>query len=207
MEFSETITSLEQFREVMEPPSHFVTDKEVSSLDQHCRGFIARSPFLLIASTDGNGRIDISPKGDAPGFVQVLDDTTLAIPDRKRNHRTDTFLNLLEHPWVGLIFLVPGHRNTLRLRGRAEIVRDREIREAMAVDGQAPELAIGVHLTTGYFHCAKCVIRSNLWEGTSEPAPEDRRLLAETMVTYADLDVSVDDVQTIIEADEAERLY
>jgi predicted pyridoxine 5'-phosphate oxidase superfamily flavin-nucleotide-binding protein len=116
-------------------------------------------------------------------------------------------MNLLEHPWVGLIFLVPGHRNTLRLRGRAEIVRDREIREAMAVDGKAPELAIGVHLTTGYFHCAKCIIRSSLWEDMTEPGAEDRRLMAETMVKHGDLDVSVDDMQAIIEADEAERLY
>ena len=207
MEFRNTIETIEQFREVMAPPSHFVTDKEIDRLDEHCRGFIARSPFVLIASTDGRGKVDISPKGDAPGFVRVLDDTTIAVPDRKGNHRTDTFLNVLEHPWVGLIFLIPGHRNTLRLRGRAEIVRDTEIRESMAVGAKVPDLALGVHLTTGYFHCAKCIIRSKLWKGADAPEADDARLLATTMVEHGDLDVSVDEMQAIIEADEVERLY
>lgn len=207
MEFTDTIATLDEFRQVIDPPSHLVTDKEISSLDRHCRDFIARSPFVLIASTDGNGRIDISPKGDAPGFVRVLDDTTLAVPDRKGNHRTDTFMNLLEHPWIGLIFLIPGHRNTLRLRGRAEIVRDHDLRESMAVDGSVPDLAIGVHLTTAYFHCAKCVVRSNLWGADTTSQPEDHRLLAEAMVAHGELEISVDDMQAIIDADESTRLY
>ncbi len=207
MQFRDTIDTIEQFREVMAPPSHFVTDKEIDRLDEHCRDFIARAPFLLVASTDGDGKVDISPKGDAPGFVQVLDETTLAVPDRKGNHRTDTFLNVLRHPWVGLIFLVPGHRNTLRVRGRAEIVRDTEIRESMAVDGKVPELALCVHVTTGYFHCAKCIIRSKLWSQDGHATSDDERLLATTMVEHGGLDISVDEMQAIIEADEAERLY
>jgi PPOX class probable FMN-dependent enzyme len=204
MRFEDTVQTLDQLREVIAPPSHFVTDKEVDRLDDHCIGFIEQSPFVLIASTDGRGRVDISPKGDAPGFVSILDEKTLAVPDRKGNHRADTFVNVLEHPWVGLIFLVPGHRNTLRVRGRAEIVRDPSVREQMAVGDSVPDLALGVHVTTAYFHCAKCIIRSRLWDAKGD---DDDRLLARAMVEHGNLDVSVDEMDEMIKDDERTRLY
>jgi PPOX class probable FMN-dependent enzyme len=209
MDFAETVTTLEELREVIAPPSDLVTSKEVSELDEHCRNFIARSPFMLIASTDGEGSIDISPKGDPAGFVQVLDDRTLAIPDRPGNHRADTFVNVIRHPFVGLIFLIPGTKNTLRVRGRATIVRDLELRETMAVNGRLPELALVVDVTTAYFHCAKCIIRSRLWsdEQSTSAVGDDDRLLAEAMVKHGELAISVDEMQEIILNDEAERLY
>lgn len=200
---------MEELREVIAPPSDFVTGKEVTEFDEYCRVFIARSPFVLIASSDGEGSIDISPKGDPPGFVQVLDDRTLAIPDRPGNHRADTFLNVVRHPYVGLIFLIPGTKNTLRVRGTATIVRDLTLRESMAVNGRIPELALVVELTTAYFHCAKCVIRSGLWSEanvTASPASDDV-LLAETMVKHGELTISVEQMQQIILNDENERLY
>ena len=186
-----------------------MTAKEVAALDEYCRDFIGRSPFVLIASSDGQGSIDISPKGDPPGFVHVLDDQTLAIPDRPGNHRADTFVNVLRHPYVGLIFLIPGTKNTLRVRGKATIVRDVELRESMAIKGRVPELALVVELTTAYFHCAKCIIRSDLWSGgnvTADPASDDV-LLAETMVKHGELAISVDEMQEIILDDEDQRLY
>lgn len=209
MHFADTVTTLDELREVIAPPSDLVTAKEVRTFDEYCRGFIARSPFVLIASSDGNGSIDISPKGDPAGFVRVLDDRTLAIPDRPGNHRADTFVNVVQHPYVGLIFLIPGTKNTLRVRGKATIVRDIELRESMAVKGRVPELALVVELTTAYFHCAKCIIRSDLWSGanvTSDGASDDV-LLAETMVKHGELDISVDEMQQIIVDDEAQRLY
>jgi PPOX class probable FMN-dependent enzyme len=209
MDFAETVTTLEELREVIAPPSDLVTSKEVSELDEHCRNFIARSPFMLIASTDGEGSIDISPKGDPAGFVRVLDDRTLAIPDRPGNHRADTFVNVIRHPFVGLIFLIPGTKNTLRVRGRATIVRDLELRDTMAVNGRLPELALVVDVTTAYFHCAKCIIRSRLWsdEQSTSAVGDDDRLLAEAMVKHGELAISVDEMQEIILNDEAERLY
>ena len=207
MEFRDRIETLEQFREVMRPPSRMVTDKEFDTFDDECREFIARSPFVLVSSTDGYGKIDISPKGDAPGFVRVLDERTLVIPDRFGNHRTDTFLNVLEHPYVGLIFLVPGHKNTLRVRGQAEIVRDLDVRERLSANGSVPELVLAVHLTTGYFHCGKCIIRSELWEREREHRSADDRLLARAMVRHGHLDLSVDAMQEIIVDDERTRLY
>jgi PPOX class probable FMN-dependent enzyme len=209
MDFAETVTTLEELREVIAPPSDLVTSKEVSELDEHCRNFIARSPFILIASTDGEGSIDISPKGYPAGFVRVLDDRTLAIPDRPGNHRADTFVNVIRHPFVGLIFLIPGTKNTLRVRGRATIVRDLELRETMAVNSRLPELALVVDVTTAYFHCAKCIIRSRLWsdEQSTSAIGGDDRLLAEAMVKHGELAISVDEMQEIILNDEAERLY
>jgi PPOX class probable FMN-dependent enzyme len=209
MQFEDTITTLDELREVIEPPSEFVTAKEVGAFDEYCRDFIARSPFVLIASSDGQGSIDISPKGDPPGFVQVLDDRTLAIPDRPGNHRADTFVNVVLHPYVGLIFLIPGTKNTLRVRGKATIVRDLKVRESMAIKGQIPELALVVELTTAYFHCAKCIIRSKLWSGENitADAASDHVLLAETMVKHGGLDISVDEMQNIIINDEEHRLY
>ncbi len=209
MHFEDTVTTLDDLREVLEPPSELVTAKEVSKLDDYCRDFIARSPFVLIASSDGEGSIDISPKGDPPGFVQILDDRTLAIPDRLGNHRADTFVNVVRHPYVGLIFMIPGTKNTLRVRGRAKIVRDVELRESMAVDGKVPDLALVVEMTTAFFHCAKCIIRSKLWsgaDGTFDQGTNDR-LLAETMVKHGELPITVEEMQEIILYDEAERLY
>jgi PPOX class probable FMN-dependent enzyme len=179
------------------------------AFDDYCRDFIARSPFVLIASSDGEGSIDISPKGDPPGLVQVLDDRTLAIPDRLGNHRADTFVNVVRHPFVGLIFLIPGKKNTLRIRGRATIIRDLTLRESMAVKGQLPKLALVVELTTASFHCEKCIIRSGLWTGvdaTASPASDDV-LLAKTMVKHGEPTQSVDEMQQIILNDEDQRLY
>jgi len=208
MDFKESITTLDELREVIAPPSDFVTAKEVSRFDDYCRDFISRSPFVLIASSDGEGSIDISPKGDPPGFVQVLDDRTLAIPDRLGNHRADTFVNVVRHPYVGLIFMIPGTKNTLRVRGRAAIVRDEELRASMEVKGRVPDLALVVELTTAYFHCAKCIIRSGLWSAdpVADPGTDDL-LLAETMVKHGELPITVDQMQEIILNDEAERLY
>lgn len=209
MEFSDTITTLEDLREVIAAPSELVTAKETSVLDDHCRDFIARSPFIIVASSDGRGRVDTSPKGDPPGFVRVLDDSTLAIPERPGNHRADTFVNVVEHPYVGVIFMIPGTRNTLRVRGRARIVRDAELRSSMELNGKVPELALVVEVTAAFFHCAKCILRSKLWSAEQEAANagRDDRLLAETMVEHGGLPLSVDEMQEIIDDDEARRMY
>jgi PPOX class probable FMN-dependent enzyme len=209
MEFTDTITTLNELRNVIAPPSDLVVAKETTEFDEYCRDFIARSPFVLIASTDGAGSIDISPKGDPPGFVRVLDDRTLAIPDRPGNHRADTFVNVVSHPFVGLIFLIPGTKNTLRVRGRATIVRDQELRASMAMKGRIPELVLVVELTTAYFHCAKCIIRSELWSkgGPVVDQGSGDLLMAEAMVKHGKLPISVDEMQEIILTDEVDRLY
>jgi PPOX class probable FMN-dependent enzyme len=137
--------------------------KQLLRLEKHSRAFIALSPFLVIASTDPDGRVDASPKGDAPGFVHVIDDRTLLIPDRVGNNRIDTISNLLECPGVGLIFFVPGLRETLRVNGRARITTDPALLEACAVNGKLPRSGFLVVADEVYFHCGKALIRSDLW--------------------------------------------
>lgn len=121
IEFSETITTIEELREIIGYPSDRVRKIEVPRLDRHCKVFIGKSPFVLVASSDRDGNIDISPKGDPPGFVKILDDNTIVIPDRPGNRRADTFTNILENSKVGLIFLIPGAGMTLRVKGTAQI--------------------------------------------------------------------------------------
>ena len=153
----------ERLREAYGAPSERSLKKQLSRLDKHCRDFIARSPFLVIASSDPSGRCDASPKGDAPGFVQVLDDETLVIPDRLGNNRVDTLGNLTVWPGVGLIFFVPGINETLRVNGRARITMDPALLEPLAVNGKVPRSGILVSAEEVYFHCGKALIRSDLW--------------------------------------------
>ena len=159
----DTIEQVEQLRESYGSPGERALKKQLSRLDKHCRDFIARSPFLVIASADPSGRCDASPKGDAPGFVQVIDDTTLLIPDRLGNNRIDTLANLLARPGIGLIFFGPGINETLRVNGRACITTDPALLEPLAVDGKVPRSAILVTAEEIYFHCGKALIRSDLW--------------------------------------------
>jgi hypothetical protein len=162
--FSEAITTELDLRKIIGPANRWFTSKILDRLDRQCQDFIAASPFVVVGSTDPSGFVDLSPKGDRAGFVRFLDDTTLAIPDRRGNRRADTFHNVLRNPGVGLIFLVPGQRETLRVTGRAIIVRDKNIRRAMVENGRIPDLAMIVGVEKAFFHCGKCVTRSALWK-------------------------------------------
>jgi len=205
--FTDTITTESQLRQVLGQPSAMVSAKLISSLDVHCRAFIARSPFLLIASADGQGKVDVSPKGDPAGFVHVLDDHTLAIPERLGNRLADTFLNILQRPRVGLLFVIPGKAETLRASGTAQIVRDSWLLEQMAVGGKSPALATVVTIDRVFFHCAKCVIRSHLWVKDQWPSQDGLATLAQAVKDHAKLAASVDVVQAGIDDSYRDRLY
>ena len=208
MKFNNVVRSEEELRELMgDPVAPPVVEKTMSSLDKHCTAFISRAPFVLISSCDSKGRMDISPKGDPAGFVKVLDSTTLAIPDRPGNQRFDTFKNLFESPRIGLIFLVPGKKETLRISGRSEVVRDTELLESMAINHRAPALAIAVHVEEAFFHCAKCIIRSRLWKPDHWPSVEGLPTLAETMKDAASIPAPLEAVEQLIKDDEEGRLY
>lgn len=164
MKFAETITDLAELRALVGEPSELARKKELDHLDAHCRQFIAHAPFLLLGTADATGRCDVSPKGDAPGFVQVLDEHHLVIPDRPGNKRIDGMRNILENPHVGVIFLVPNKEETLRVNGRATITRDPELLARMEVGGKRPLLAIGVEVEEVFMHCAKAFKRASLWQ-------------------------------------------
>jgi hypothetical protein len=153
-------------REVV-PPSGISADKVLDHLDEHCRRFIAHSPFALIATSDAAGRADVSPKGDPAGFIEVLDDRTLAIPDRPGNGRIDTFLNVVQRPSVGLLLLVPGILETCRISGRGAVTQDPELLDRMRVRGKCPKLALVVQVEEAFVHCGKAVRRGGLWDSSS----------------------------------------
>ncbi len=163
------VTSREALRAHYQPAHDVALKKELASLDGHCRNFIARSPFVLIGSSDAAGNADVTPKGDRPGFVAILDDTTLAIPDRPGNNRLDTLENFIVNPAVGLLFLIPGMNETLRVNGTARITLDATLRERLAVEGRPPLSVIVVSIRSAYMHCAKAFMRSELWKPETWP--------------------------------------
>ncbi len=205
--FDEFVTSLDEVSAVMGKPSQRVLQKVSDHVDDFCRGFIAKSPFLVIGSLGTEGHFELSPKGDPAGFVKVLDDKHLAIPDRPGNRRIDTFRNVLQNPKVGLIFLIPGKPETLRIGGEARIVRDQGLRESMAVAGRLPDFAMVVYVERVFMHCPKCMLRSKLWQPEAWPDQAGTPSLAEMMVKYAELEITTGEMQAIIDKDRRERLY
>jgi PPOX class probable FMN-dependent enzyme len=169
----EVISSEADLRARFRAPSELAIRKQQDYLDGNCRRFIALSPFLCLA-TAGEGGIDNSPRGDAPGFVEVQDDRTLLIPDRPGNNRLDSLANIIRNPQVGLLFLIPGVTETLRVNGRARIVTRPQMLERFAVNGRAPAVVILVETEEVFLHCSKALIRSRLWQ---EDAKVDRKVL------------------------------
>jgi PPOX class probable FMN-dependent enzyme len=164
------IETVEQLRAVIGELNPVVQVKLMTELDEYARDFIGRSPFLVLSTSDAQGHQDVSPKGDAPGFVAVENPTTLLIPDRKGNRLIFGLQNILSHPRVGLLFMVPGTGETLRVNGRAELIDAPETLERLSTRGQPALLAIRVTIDECFFHCAKAFIRAQLWKPETWPA-------------------------------------
>jgi len=158
------ITDAAALRDFFGPTSLLVQRKQLARLDRHCRRFIELSPFLVLATADSQGRVDASPRGDAPGFVLVRDDSTLLLPDRPGNNRVDSFGNVIANPGVGLVFFVPGIEETLRVNGRARVVTDAALLAPAEAQGKAPRAGLLIAIDEVYFHCAKALKRSHLWD-------------------------------------------
>ncbi|MER7330599.1 MULTISPECIES: pyridoxamine 5'-phosphate oxidase family protein [unclassified Micromonospora] len=188
------ITSHEELRELLGAPVPRALAKERPVLHARDRQWLAASPFCLVATAGADGSCDVSPKGDPPGFALVLDDRTIAIPERPGNRRADGYRNILDNPHVGLIFLVPGRTDTLRINGRARLVRDAPWFDDMVVKGHRPVLAVVVEIEQIFYHCAKAFLRSQLWQPeTWQPdvLPSRARLVKELEapeVSLADLE-------------------
>lgn len=148
--------------------------KTLKRIDKYAKTYIERSPFLCIGTADENGNADVSPRGDPPGFVRIVDDRTIIIPDRPGNNRVDTMANIIANPKVGILFIIPGIDDTLRVNGRAEIIDDPVELASAAINGRAPKIGIRVHVDEVFFHCAKAFRRSQLWD---QAAQQDRSFL------------------------------
>ncbi|MGC5017078.1 pyridoxamine 5'-phosphate oxidase family protein [Micromonospora sp. DT47] len=176
------ITSHEELRDLLGAPMPRAVAKERAVLHERDRQWLAASPFCLVATAGADGSCDVSPKGDPAGFALVLDDTTIAIPERPGNRRADGYRNILDNPHVGLIFLIPGRTDTLRINGRARLVREAAYFDDMTVKGHRPILAVEVTVEQIFYHCAKAFLRSNLWRPETwqpEVLPPRARLIKE----------------------------
>jgi PPOX class probable FMN-dependent enzyme len=161
------IKERQELRDKLGEVGPLAAGKTIRKIDKYARTFIEHSPFLCIGTADAEGNADVSPRGDPMGFVRVIDDRTIIIPDRPGNNRADTMQNILANPNVGILFLIPGIEDTLRLNGKAEIIDDPEALAPAAVNGKPPKLGIRVKVDEVFFHCAKAFRRSKLWDQSS----------------------------------------
>ncbi|MFI7637604.1 pyridoxamine 5'-phosphate oxidase family protein [Nonomuraea sp. NPDC049400] len=200
------IGSEAELRELLGEVMPRAATKERVRLHERDRQWLAASPFCLIATSDAAGNCDVSPKGDPAGFVHVIDDTTIAIPDRPGNRRADGFLNILKNPRVGLIFLIPGRNETLRVNGRARLVREAPFFDEMIVKGHRPHLALVVEIEQIFFHCAKAFLRSSLWKPdswTPEVLPSHAKLVKDVQV----VEETIEELETYYGEAYTKRLY
>ncbi|MFK7983341.1 MAG: pyridoxamine 5'-phosphate oxidase family protein [Saprospiraceae bacterium] len=205
--FKEIITTEAELRTILGTPSEVVKNKTITVIDKYCRKFIEHSPFLTIASTNGKGETDVSPKGDPAGFVKILDEKTLAIPERLGNKRADTFVNILHNPSIGLLFFIPGIKETLRVNGKAQIVTDLAIREQLTVKNRLPQFVLIVHVEEAFMHCSKCMVRSKLWTDIDPDIRQKVPTLAEIIIDHAKLEAPVDQVEMYLKESVKNHLY
>lgn len=206
-DFDGIVGSFDEIREHIGEPAPPVVAKVIDRIDQVSRRIIEKSPFIVLASATVDGYPDISPKGDPPGFVRVLGEKHLAIPDRPGNKRMDTFTNILQNPYLAVIFVIPGKGETLRVTGECRIVRDLTLRESMEVNGRVPEFAIVIHVERVLIHCPKCVIRAKLWQPDAWPDSSDTAGIAEAMIAHAKLDTTPEELNVRAEKEGLTRLY
>jgi hypothetical protein len=196
-------------RLVYGPPGEPALKKQLARLDEHCRSFIAHSPFVLVSTADDDGRCDVSPKGGPPGFVAVLDDTQLALGDLSGNNRLDSLENITRNDGIGLLFLVPGIGETLRVNGRATVTTEPSVLEAAALDGRPPKVAIVIAVEEAYIHCAKALRRSRLWEPEAWPDTSGMARPAAMLrdhIGLADV-MTVEQIDEVMEADYQASLW
>ena len=201
------ITTAAEIRALLGPVFESQVAKIIDHIDLHCQVWIERCPFIVVSSIDATGAMDVSPKGDPPGFVKVLDRNTLAIPDRLGNNRGDTFLNVLENPSVAIVFIVPRRREVVRVSGTAQIVTDDDLLDAMAVQGKRPDLALVVRVKEAFFHCGKSMIRSGLWEPERWGPINGLPTYTQALKDHGKLSAELPDIEQRILSSEMHRLY
>ncbi|GAB3502701.1 MSMEG_1061 family FMN-dependent PPOX-type flavoprotein [Amycolatopsis cihanbeyliensis] len=192
--------SFEEVRARLGEPEAMIKAKVHSRIDRHCRRFIAHSPFLAMSTSDATGLPDCSPRGDYPGFVKVLDERTLAIPDRPGNKIADSFRNLAENDGIGLMFVVPGVREVLRVNGRAYPTDEPDVLARMRTEGKEAELALVVDVVEAFFHCGRALIRSRLWDPASQALAGELPSAGEIAADQMGLDVDSTVLENMLEA-------
>lgn len=204
---TDVVTRAEDIQAGFTAPAASQQAKILNHIDDLCRVWIERSPFLVMSTVDKAGRLDVSPKGDPAGFVKVIDPQTLAIPDRPGNHRFDSLRNILATGRIGLVFFVPNRNEVVRVNGAAQVVRDRMLCERMAIKERVPAFAILVRVEEAFYHCGKAVIRSGLWAPERAATVEGLPSYAEALLAHSKVDMPLDEMQRRIKNNDENRLY
>jgi PPOX class probable FMN-dependent enzyme len=206
--FENRITSKEELRSLIGEPSKRAENKVIHKLDQHCESIIKHSPFLVLSTSNLDGSCDASPRGDASGFVHIVDEKHIIIPERPGNKRLDSIQNILSNPHVGLLFLIPGMEETLRINGRAFLIRDQRWLEKMTAHHKKPELGIVVEVEEAFIHCAKAFIRSNIWKPSTWPERSSLPSMAEMLKDHAQLgDMTIETIEESLKESYSKKLY
>ncbi|GAA6134715.1 pyridoxamine 5'-phosphate oxidase family protein [Oceaniserpentilla sp. 4NH20-0058] len=205
--FKQVLQNQQELTNLLGEPHPVARDKAIDCLDDFCKTFISRSPFVVVATCDELGNLDTSPKGDPAGFVKILDDHTIVMPERPGNKRADSYNNILRNPKAALIFFIPGKKETFRVSGSARIIRDANILDDMQVNGKSPLLGLAIHVEEAFFHCAKSTVRSKLWQPEHWPNLAGLPTLAETMIKKAPKSISLDDLEKGVHYDVENKLY
>ncbi|WP_242144651.1 MULTISPECIES: pyridoxamine 5'-phosphate oxidase family protein [unclassified Bacillus cereus group] len=206
-EIKSFILTKEELRQILGQPSERALKKVISSLDHHCLDFLSKSPFLVLSTANQFGECDASPRGDAPGFVYVVNENKIIIPERPGNRRIDSILNIISNPQVGLIFFIPGLGESLRINGRASITNDEAILKEMKANGRTPLLGIVVEVEECYVHCAKAFIRSKMWDTESWLEKKELPSAAKMLKEHAKVKASEEEVAYSLEESYTKRLY
>lgn len=192
---------LPDIRSIVGEPATAVRQKFIDRIDEHCRAFIALSPFLCLSTANASGEVDVSPRGDPPGFVRVLDERTLAIPERPGNRLIQSHTNLVQNPGIGLIFLIPGMAETLRVNGSAVVTDEPALLEAMAVDGKVPRLALRVTVRQAHLHCGRAIKRASLWSPDAWPDTSSLPRTSQILKDHVQLaDLTIEQIDAITES-------
>lgn len=208
LEFTQVISSESELRDLLGHPSQLVKNKIIDHLDQHCQDFISKSPMIFISTSDSKGKCDVSPRGDAPGFVFILDEHHIIIPERPGNRRMDSLKNILSNPYIGLIFIIPGLEETLRVNGKATLIKDETYLKKMEAKGSIPKIAIAVEVEESFIHCAKAFKRSELWQPNKwldeSILPQPAKILS----AHAKLpNMGVEEIEKALNESYSKRLY
>lgn len=201
------VTDSARIREILGEPKPRVKAKVTDHIDETARRFIAASSFAVLSTRRADGGVDVTPRGDPAGFALVLDSRTIALPERPGNRRADALFNILEDPAVGLLFLIPGHSDTLRVSGRATIVEDPDLAARMEVRGHEPDLIVKVEVERVLSHCPKAFIRAGMWDPDAWPDTSDVPTLGEMMKSHGRLETPLDELSEAIAHDRKTRLY
>lgn len=206
-QFRHRVTSAEQLASLIGSPSELVIRKQLAELDRHMEAFIAEAPFALLGTYGRDGKCDVSPRGDRPSVATVIDPKTLVLAERPGNRRADSLQNIIETGRMGLLFVIPGLGETLRVNGAACVIQDEDVLATLAVQGKQPVIGIAVEVEECYLQCAKALIRSKLWERPPPLKTPGLSCFAEILIDQTNVDETVESLDELIQQSYAERLY